>query len=327
MPRRSRLIPQSQVAQTGRRARRARRAGRVCGRRGHSGRRLGPRDTDVAAAGHDPLFEPVRAGDFFITPTGDTTTYANGPEILDGKGNVVWFHADARRPDRRGLPRPDLHGQPVLTWWQGTGLGGISSGTDYIDNDQYQQIATVKAGNGLSADGHEFLITPQNTALILSYDDDDRKPDLDRRPGRPDGHRRRRAGDRHRDRQGAIPVEQRGPRPFSAERAAAASIGEHAVGLVPHQRREARHRRQPADRRPRHLDGLQGQSLQRRTSSGSSAARTAASPCRPRLARRSTARARSSPGSTIPEALGQRRCTRSSTTSPPARRCCPTAGR
>ena len=51
-------------------------------------------------------------------------------------------------------------GQPVLTWWQGTGLGGSSSGTDYIYNDQYQQIATVKAGNGLSADGHEFLITP-----------------------------------------------------------------------------------------------------------------------------------------------------------------------
>jgi hypothetical protein len=32
-------------------------------------------------------------GDFFITPTGDTSTYANGPEIVDGQGNVVWFHA------------------------------------------------------------------------------------------------------------------------------------------------------------------------------------------------------------------------------------------
>ena len=56
-----------------------------------------------------------------------------------------------------------------LTWWQGTGLGGLSSGTDYIYNQRYQQIATVNAGNGLSADGHEFLITPWNTALILSY--------------------------------------------------------------------------------------------------------------------------------------------------------------
>ena len=35
-------------------------------------------------------------GDIFITPTGDTSTYANGAEILDRHGNVVWFHA-ARR--------------------------------------------------------------------------------------------------------------------------------------------------------------------------------------------------------------------------------------
>jgi len=30
-------------------------------------------------------------------------------------------------------------------------------------------IAKVKAGNGYSADGHEFLITPWNTPLILAY--------------------------------------------------------------------------------------------------------------------------------------------------------------
>ena len=30
----------------------------------------------------------------------------------------------------------------MLTWWQGTGLGGLSSGTDYIYNDHFQQIAT-----------------------------------------------------------------------------------------------------------------------------------------------------------------------------------------
>lgn len=32
-------------------------------------------------------------GDIFITPTGDSSVYANGPEILDSHGNVVWFHA------------------------------------------------------------------------------------------------------------------------------------------------------------------------------------------------------------------------------------------
>jgi Arylsulfotransferase (ASST) len=108
-------------------------------------------------------------GDIFIAPTGDQSTYGNGPEIIDNHGKVIWFH-----PVPAGLTASDFRtqtydGQPVLTWWQGTGLGGLSSGTDYIYNDHYQQIATVNAGNGLSADGHEFLITPWNTALILAY--------------------------------------------------------------------------------------------------------------------------------------------------------------
>ncbi len=42
------------------------------------------------------------------------------------------------------------------------------SGTDYIYNDHYQQIATVRAGNGDATNFHEFLITPSNTALITA---------------------------------------------------------------------------------------------------------------------------------------------------------------
>ena len=108
-------------------------------------------------------------GDIFITPTGDTTSYANGAEILDRRGNIVWFHAAPQGLTAADFRAQTYLGRPVLTFWQGTGLGGLSSGTDYIYNDRYQQIATVNAGNGLSADGHEFLITPWNTALILSY--------------------------------------------------------------------------------------------------------------------------------------------------------------
>jgi Arylsulfotransferase (ASST) len=108
-------------------------------------------------------------GDIFLTPTGDASTYANGPEILDSQGNVVWFHAIPQGQTAADFRVQIYHGKPVLTWWQGTGLGGLSSGTDYIYNDHFQQIAAVNAGNGLGADGHEFVITPQNTALILSY--------------------------------------------------------------------------------------------------------------------------------------------------------------
>jgi hypothetical protein len=111
----------------------------------------------------------VGSGDIFITPTGGTSTYANGPEIIDRAGNVLWFHAVPQGQTASDFRTQTYLGKPVLTWWQGTGLGGLAQGTDYIYNDRYQQIATVQAGNGLSADGHEFLITPWNTALILAY--------------------------------------------------------------------------------------------------------------------------------------------------------------
>jgi hypothetical protein len=111
----------------------------------------------------------VGKGDFFVSPFGDQTTYANGPEILDQNGNVVWFKSVPTGQEASDFRTQTYNGQPVLTWWQGTGLGGLAKGTDYIYNDHYQPIATVNAGNGLSADGHEFLITPQNTALILAY--------------------------------------------------------------------------------------------------------------------------------------------------------------
>jgi hypothetical protein len=107
--------------------------------------------------------------DIFITPTGARSQYANGPEIVDQQGNVVWFHAIPDGQTAADFRTQTYRGKQVLTWWQGTGLGGLAHGTDYIYDDHYNQIATVQAGNGLSADGHEFLITPWNTALILVY--------------------------------------------------------------------------------------------------------------------------------------------------------------
>ena len=59
-------------------------------------------------------------------------------------------------------------GQPVLTWWQGFTNNGSGRGEAVIYNTSYQQIATVQAGNGLSMDLHEFLITPQGDAWIVA---------------------------------------------------------------------------------------------------------------------------------------------------------------
>jgi hypothetical protein len=112
----------------------------------------------------------VGAGqDIFVSPFGDTATYANGAEVLSRTGQEIWFHQAPPGDEDADLRAQTYQGRPVLTFWEGTGLGGLSSGTDYIYNDRYRHIATVQAGNGLSADGHEFLITPWNTALILAY--------------------------------------------------------------------------------------------------------------------------------------------------------------
>jgi Arylsulfotransferase (ASST) len=109
-------------------------------------------------------------GDIFISPFGDATTYANGAEILSPNGKkVIWFHQAPAGEEDADFRTQTYDGKPVLTFWQGTGLGGVATGADYIYNSHYKLIATVKAGNGYSADGHEFLLTPHNTALILAY--------------------------------------------------------------------------------------------------------------------------------------------------------------
>ena len=60
-------------------------------------------------------------------------------------------------------------GRPVLTWWQGYSGAGVGAGEDEIYDSSYRRVAEVRAGNGLTADLHEFRLTPQGTALITAY--------------------------------------------------------------------------------------------------------------------------------------------------------------
>ena len=93
--------------------------------------------------------------------------YASGPEILSDTGKVIWFHALPQGTGATDFRTQTYLGQPVLTWFQ---AASPSTTADYIYNDRYQQIATVRAANGYETDFHEFLITPWNTALILADD-------------------------------------------------------------------------------------------------------------------------------------------------------------
>jgi hypothetical protein len=127
----------------------------------------------------------------FIAPAGGG--YAAGPEILTTTGKVVWFHRLPPGEFAADFRTQTYRGRPVLTWFQSEGVapGGQAAepgirasgpqasprpsarpngpdGVDYIYNDKYQRIATVRAGNGAANTFHEFLITPWNTALIVA---------------------------------------------------------------------------------------------------------------------------------------------------------------
>ena len=151
---------------------------------------------------------------------------------------------DAGRAARRPIAAPSCRYRsatpiPRSCWRSSSGAASSCSARDgnlrlaihfYNHEDHYRQIATVQAGNGLSADGHEFLITPLEHRADPCLHDGDRRPHLDRRPGEPDRDQRRRAGDRHRDGQGALRVEKQRARSIRPERATAARFGEHARG-------------------------------------------------------------------------------------------------
>ena len=107
------------------------------------------------------------SGDIFITPQQGPTQ--NGAMILDGNGQLIWFHPAPKGDMAADLRVQDYLGRPVLTWWEGYSGAGVGAGEDVVYDSSYQQVAVVHAGNGLSADLHEFRLTPQGTALITAY--------------------------------------------------------------------------------------------------------------------------------------------------------------
>lgn len=122
-------------------------------------------------------------GFIFVAPYAFSVnpTYGQpGALIMDNEGNPIWF----RPLSSPNLMNTDfrvqkLQGKRVLTFWQGTLVtpptytnapGGSSEPGScyYILDKTYKVIKTVKAKKGFTSDIHEFLITPNNTALLLS---------------------------------------------------------------------------------------------------------------------------------------------------------------
>jgi len=130
----------------------------------HSEPKLEPPSLEVTT--NSPQSAP---GDVFIAPY--TGPGPPGTMIFDHDGKLVWFHTlPANVAAATNLQVQELGGQPVLTWWQGyIPPQGFGQGEEIIANSAYQQIGRVRAGNGYSADLHDFTITSQGTGLLTAF--------------------------------------------------------------------------------------------------------------------------------------------------------------
>lgn len=109
-------------------------------------------------------FRASRAdGYVLITPS--------GPLIVDERGTPVWYRPVPPSLAATNLRVQQLHGQPVLTWWQGQiahyGVG--KSGEVVVLDNHYGELARVQAQNGLSADLHAFSIAPDGIGYLTAY--------------------------------------------------------------------------------------------------------------------------------------------------------------
>lgn len=90
----------------------------------------------------------------------------HGPMIIDDAGQLVWY---GKYGSARDFKMQYYQGRPVLTWWEGIVVHGHGIGEYVIFDSSYREIARVHAGNGFRGDLHEFLISPQDTALLTAY--------------------------------------------------------------------------------------------------------------------------------------------------------------
>ena len=127
---------------------------------------------------HPPVIQVTKQardtapGYIFIAPK-------NGPEeagpgqdgcmILGNDGQPVWLRLLQNEDmDVMNFKAQTYKGETVLTWWEGLHTG-YGQGEYVILDSSYRELARFGAGNGYQGDHHEFLITPEDTALITIY--------------------------------------------------------------------------------------------------------------------------------------------------------------
>jgi len=116
-----------------------------------------------------PGRKPTTAGSVFLTPKAKNDTKQAGPMIVDNAGRPIWFQPLPGIRAATDFRAQTFKGKPVLTYWQGTSSFGIGTGEMVMLDQSYRPIRRIRAPNGFRPDLHEFLITPRNTAVLITY--------------------------------------------------------------------------------------------------------------------------------------------------------------
>jgi hypothetical protein len=104
-------------------------------------------------------------GFVFIAPSSGPGQ--RGAMIFDDNGELVWFDP-VKHKAVTDFKAQLYHGKPVLTWWEGKAVHGLGDGEWVVLDASYRELARFSTAHGLHGDLHEFVITPQNTALVTS---------------------------------------------------------------------------------------------------------------------------------------------------------------
>lgn len=89
--------------------------------------------------------------------------------VAEKTGKVVWQRELPVGVTAGNFRVQSYQGKPVLTWWQGLKQSSHGLGFSYIADQHYNVIGTLTPGAELSADIHEFRLTPDGHALISAY--------------------------------------------------------------------------------------------------------------------------------------------------------------
>jgi Arylsulfotransferase (ASST) len=114
------------------------------------------------------VLQPARGsatGLVFLAPSSGPGQ--RGAMITDDAGELVWFHPVEHKAVT-DFKVQTFRGKPVLTWWEGRAVDGLGAGEWVVVDTSYRRLARFSTTRGLHGDLHEFVITPQDTALVTS---------------------------------------------------------------------------------------------------------------------------------------------------------------